>query len=63
MIEYKEGKQVVTHPSGHIDIYDIDYIERFKLLTVERNNLLLTMASEIDMQLDLMSTSIAINPV
>jgi len=30
IIEIEEGKQIVTHPSGHIDIYNIEQIEALK---------------------------------
>lgn len=29
-IEYKKGKMIVTHPSGHVDTYDKTYLIRFR---------------------------------
>lgn len=31
-IEYKDKKVVLTHPSGHVDIYDETYLKRIKAL-------------------------------
>ncbi len=31
-IEYKNGKMIITHPTGHVDIYEETYLKRIKAL-------------------------------
>ncbi len=37
-IEYKDKKMVITHPSGHVDIYDEAYLKDLKGIEEQRRD-------------------------
>jgi len=63
-VEYREGKKIVTHESGHVDIYNIDDIEKKKTDILDRIVELQNRLKDVDNQLEQMRASAGIaNPV
>lgn len=59
-VEYKEGKEIVTHDSGHVDSYDIDCIEKRKTYILDSIVELQDKLITVDAQLEQMRASAGI---
>lgn len=63
MIEFKDGKKIITHPNGRVDIYDIAHMEKFKTYLLDNSVQLQSAITHTDNELEQMRTSAGIaNP-
>lgn len=62
MIEYKDGKQIITHRSGHIDIYNVTDIEQFKAHTVKGIVRLQAIETNLNTAIQSMKASLSVSP-
>lgn len=62
--EYKDGKVIITCPSGHVEVYDIAHVEKFKGYLLDNVVQVQKVITSTDADLEQMRISAGItNPV
>jgi len=63
IIAYENGNMIVLHETGHVDTYNIEYIEKFKSSVVKTITRRQELEAEIEGYLEAMNASKISEPI